>query len=275
VTVTAMDSLTEKVAIITGAASGIGRATALSLANHGARIVVADIDGDGADAVAAEIASAGGEAGGIRCDVGDASAFDDLKGFALRRFGAIDVVMNNVGVLTRGLPEHLPLEEWHRVIDLNLMSVVRSNATFLPLLIEQGCGHIINTASFAGLFTYSYDRLPYAASKAAVVQISEGLRLYLGPFGIGVTVLCPGPVATNIVNSLPPPFGPDVQTRGPGAQFAILRPEVVGEQVAAAVLDNTFMLYTHAHVRDVLVERASDWNAFIAGQADEIAGTGR
>jgi NAD(P)-dependent dehydrogenase (short-subunit alcohol dehydrogenase family) len=109
--------------------------------------------------------------------------------------------------------------------------VVRSNAVFLPLLIEQGHGHIVNTASFAGLFTYSYDRLPYAAAKAAIVQISEGLRLYLHPRGVGVTVLCPGPVMTNIMASMPPGFGPDVATRGPGEQFTPLQPEIVGDRL--------------------------------------------
>src|ERR1700739_237790 len=188
-----MDSLTGKVAIITGAASGIGRATASALAKRGARIVVADINGEGAATAAAAIDAAGGQAAGVRCDVSADNPFDDLKSFALDRFGAVDVVTNNVGGLTRGRPEYLPIHQWRRVLDLNLMSVVRSNATFLPLLIEQRHGHIVNTASFAGLFSYSYDRLPYAAAKAAVVQMSEGLRLYLRPMGIGVTVLCPGP----------------------------------------------------------------------------------
>ncbi len=89
--------------------------------------------------------------------------------------------MNNVGALTRGLPDHIPVHEWHRIFDINLFSVVRSNDVFLPLLVEQGSGHIVNTASFAGLYTYAYDRLPYAAAKAAVVQLSEGLALYLRP----------------------------------------------------------------------------------------------
>ena len=267
-----MKSLTDKVAIITGAASGIGRAAAVSLAHRGARIVAADVNSDGADAVSAEIAAAGGNAAGVRCDVLDDNVFDDLKAFTLDHFGAVDVVMNNVGGLTHRLPDYLPVREWQRVLDLNLMSVVRSNAAFLPLLIGQEHGHIVNTASFAGLFSYSYDRLPYAAAKAAVVQLSEGLRLYLHPLGIGVTVLCPGPVATNIIASLPPTFGPEVPTRGPGEQFTVLAPEVVGEQVADAIVNDTFMLYTHTGVRDVLVERASDWNAFIARQTDEVAG---
>jgi NAD(P)-dependent dehydrogenase (short-subunit alcohol dehydrogenase family) len=264
--------LRDQVAVITGAASGIGRATAFALANRGARIVVADIDGDGADDVAAQIVTAGGQAAGVRCDVLADNTFNETASFALSQFGAVDVVMNNVGGLTSGLPDHLPIDEWRRVLELNLMSVVRSNATFLPLLIERRHGHIVNTASFAGLFSYSYDRLPYAAAKAAVIQMSEGLRLYLNPMGIGVTVLCPGPVATNIISSLPPTFGPEAPIRGPGAQFTVLTPDVVGEQVADAIVDDTFMLYTHPDVRDVLVERASDWNAFIRRQTDTVAG---
>ncbi len=267
-----MESLADKVAIITGAASGIGRATAFSLAKRGARIVVADIDADNAAAVSGAIAAAGGHAASFTCDVQADNAFDDLKSFSLDRFGAVDVIINNVGGLTRGRPEFLPLAEWQRVIDLNLMSVVRSNAAFLPLLISQGHGHIVNTASFAGLFSYSYDRLPYAAAKAAVVQMSEGLRLYLHPMGVGVTVLCPGPVATNIIASLPPVFGPEISLRGPGEQFAVVSPEVVGELVADAIIDDTFMLFTHPAVRDILIDRASDWNSFIARQTDVIAG---
>ncbi|WP_019927273.1 SDR family oxidoreductase [Nocardia sp. BMG111209] len=261
----------DTVAVITGGASGIGRATVHSLARRGARVVVADIDSSGAEAVAAEVTAAGGQAAGVRCDVSAATAFDELRTFTLDRFGRVDVVMNNVGVLTRGRPEYLPVAEWQRIIDINLMSVVRSNDVFLPRLIEQGHGHIVNTASFAGLFTYAYDRLPYAATKAAIVQISEGLRLYLQPQGIGVTLLCPGPVKTNIMASRPRSFGPDVQTRGPGTQFPVLEPDVVGEQVAEAIRTDTFMLYTHDNVRDVLVERASDWNAFIESRTEQIA----
>ncbi|WP_319457367.1 MULTISPECIES: SDR family oxidoreductase [unclassified Mycobacterium] len=261
-----MTSLTNAVAIVTGGASGIGRATAQSLARRGASVVIADVDVDGARTAADEIHTAGGRSAAVSCDVTVDSTFDELRDFAIERFGQVDVVMNNVGVLTSGRPDHLPVREWQRIIDTNLMSVVRSNAAFLPLLIAQGHGHVVNTASFAGLFTYSYDRLPYAATKAAIVQLSEGLRLYLQPQGIGVTVLCPGPVLTNIMATMPPTFGPEVATRPPGAQFGLLTPDVVGEQVAEAILADTFMLYTDPKVRDVLVERASDWNAFIAKQ---------
>ncbi|MGN5238614.1 SDR family NAD(P)-dependent oxidoreductase [Rhodococcus sp. SJ-3] len=112
---------------------------------------------------------------------------------------------------------------------------------------------------------------PRAASKAAIVQLSEGLALYLRPKGIGVTLLCPGPVRTNIAASLPPGFGPATGTRGPGTQFGFLEPEVVGEQVADAIVDGTFWLPTDPQVRDVLVQRASDWDAFIDAQVKAIA----
>ena len=99
--------------------------------------------------------------------------------------------MNNVGVLAMGPPESLPDEAWRRVLEVNLMSVARSNRVFLPLLIEQGRGHVVNTASASGLLAYGFDRLPYVASKHAVVGITEALALYLAPKGIGVTCLCP------------------------------------------------------------------------------------
>jgi NAD(P)-dependent dehydrogenase (short-subunit alcohol dehydrogenase family) len=266
-----MKSLQDAVAIITGAGSGIGRATAQALAAHGAKVIVADRDLAGAQQTVALIADAGGSALAVQNDVLAETAFTDLRDAALGTFGRVDIVMNNVGALTRGRPEAIPIEEWRRVLEVNLVSVVRSNDVFVPLLLEQGSGHIVNTASFAGLYGYAWDRTPYAAAKAAVVQLSEGLRLYLHPQGVGVTVLCPGPVMTGIMRSMPPTFGPETPTRGPGKQFELLQPEFVGEQVAQAILDDTFWLPTHPQVRDVLVERASDWDAFVARQETEIA----
>ncbi|MFG2957588.1 SDR family oxidoreductase [Streptomyces sp. NPDC048291] len=266
-----MDTLQGAVAVVTGGASGIGRSTAHSLARRGAHILVADIDAPAAQTVVDELASYGADALTVRCDVTADTAFEELKASALDRFGRVDLVMNNVGALTRGRPDRIPVEEWQRVIDINLMSVVRSNAVFVPYFLQQGRGHIVNTASIAGLYTYSYDRLPYAASKAALVQLSEGLRAYLRPRGIGVTLLCPGPVRTNIDAARLPCFGPVVATRGPGEEFAVLPADTVGEQVAQAVLTDTFMVLTHERVRDVLVDRASDWNAFMGRQTAALA----
>jgi NAD(P)-dependent dehydrogenase (short-subunit alcohol dehydrogenase family) len=255
-----MDTLRDKVAVITGAASGIGRATTRALADHGANIVAVDRDNDGIGALADELSQASVLV--QPADVSDPQAFEDIRCAALQRFGRIDIVANNVGVLTNGLPQDIPVTEWQRILDINLMSVVRSNAAFLPLLLEQGSGHLVNTASFAGLFTYSYDRLPYAATKAAIVQISEGLAIYLRPKNIGVTLLCPGPVLTNIAASVPS-FGGGAPLRTPGEQFELLDPAPVGELVADAILHNRFFVPTHPHVIDELRRRVEDWDAYI------------
>ena len=197
-----------------------------------------------------------------RADVSQPDAFDGVRGAALQRFGRVDIVVNNVGLLTNGLPEDIPVSEWQRILDVNLLSVVRSNVAFLPVLLEQGSGHVVNTASFAGLFTYSYDRLPYAATKAAIVQISEGLAIYLRPKNIGVTLLCPGPVLTNIAAAVPT-FGEGAPLRTPGDQFGLLDPGPVGALVADAILRNRFFVPTHPGVVDELRSRVDDWDAYI------------
>ena len=262
-----MEQLDGKVAIVTGAASGIGRGTAFALAREKVTVIAADIDQAGVDQVAAEITASGGRAYAVHCDVAQQDAFEKLKAETLARAGRVDIVMNNVGVLTCGRPEDLPVTEWERIFETNLMSVVRSNAVFLPLLIAQKSGHIVNTASFAGLFTYAYDRLPYAAAKAAIVQISEGLAIYLRPQGIGVTCLCPGPVRTNVMSSSRK-FSGGLDVRGPGPMFDLIEPAVVGDMVVAAIRANTFMLPTHPQVREQLIERANDWDAFVQRQIE-------
>ncbi|HEY0225237.1 MAG TPA: SDR family oxidoreductase [Mycobacterium sp.] len=256
-----MDTLRDKVCVITGAASGIGRAIAHALADRGAHIVAVDLDDDGMRAVAEELSERGATVAPHRADVSDPDAFQGVRNAALQQFGRVDVVINNVGVLTNGLPQDIPIAEWQRIVDINLMSVVRSNAAFLPLLLEQGSGHLVNTASFAGLFTYAYDRMPYAATKAAIVQISEGLAIYLRPKGIGVTLLCPGPVLTNIAAAVPA-FGGGAPLRIPGEQFELLDPAPVGELVADAIVHNRFFVPTHPQVVDELRRRLDDWDAY-------------
>jgi NAD(P)-dependent dehydrogenase (short-subunit alcohol dehydrogenase family) len=257
-----MDTVCDKVAVISGAASGIGRAIAAALAGRGAHVVAVDIDDHGVHALADELSDRGPAALPHRADVSDPEAFDGIRDAALRRFGRVDIVVNNVGVLTNGLPQDIPVAEWQRILDINLMSVVRSNTAFLPLLLDQGSGHLVNTASFAGLFTYAYDRMPYAASKAAIVQISEGLAIYLRPKNIGVTLLCPGPVLTNIAAAVPS-FGAGAPLRTPGEQFELLDPAVVGDLVADAILRNRFFVPTHPRVVEELGRRIEDWDGYI------------
>jgi NAD(P)-dependent dehydrogenase (short-subunit alcohol dehydrogenase family) len=268
-----MEDLVGKAALVTGGGSGIGRGTVLALASSGANVVVADVDGERAAAVAEEASQSGAECTDLVLDVDRQEDFEAARDAMLARYGRIDVVMNNVGVIAAGLPEHIPMAEWERIVSTNLLSVVRSNAVFLPILLGQRSGHVVNTASTAGLFAYAYERLPYSATKAAVVALSEALALYLRPQGIGVTCLCPGPVATNIGQHVS--FsGPPVRMRGPGKDLAALDPETVGEQVVRAIRDDRFLLLTHPEIHDTLVRRASDPEAFLEGQLRAIADEG-
>ena len=265
----AMKDLTDRVTVITGAASGIGQGAALAFARVGAKLVLADIDLAGAQETVRQARDLGVEALAVHCDVGQADAMTDLRDAALARFGQVDLIMNNVGVLVSGRPEDIPVSEWERVLNLNLMSVVRSHAAFLPGFLARGEGHIVNIASFAALFPYAYDRTPYAASKAAIVSLTEGLAFYLRPKGIGVTLFCPEPVATNIGASITR-WGAPLGLRGPGARYKMITADEAGDMVVAAVRENRFIGFSDPQVREPMMQRAADWEGFVARQAAEI-----
>lgn len=250
--------LADAVAVITGAGSGIGRAAAHSFARRGSRVVVTDIDGDRAATVAAEL---GDQGVGARCDVTSVRDLEAARDLALDRFGRVDLVMNNVGVLAVGPVEAIPIEAWERTVDINLFGVVRSNLVFLPLLLDQGSGHIVNTASTAGLLPYGFDRLPYTATKHAIVGLSESLALYLRPRGIGVSCLCPAGVATNILEQITF-YGEPAPPRGPA--FPVLDADTVGEIVADGVSDNRFLILTAPDAADELREHGADIDAYLS-----------
>jgi NAD(P)-dependent dehydrogenase (short-subunit alcohol dehydrogenase family) len=249
------------VAVITGAGSGIGRATALALAARGARIAVSDVDAARAEETAAEIIAGGGDAIAVRVDVALQADVEALRDRCIERFGRVDVVVNNVGVLAMGPPETLPIDAWQRVLDLNVLGVARSNLVFLPSLLARGRGHVVNTASASGLLAYGFDRLPYVASKHAVVGITEALALYLGPHGIGVTCVCPSGVATNIVEQISFYGNASATPRAP--QHPIVEARVVGELIADAVTTGRFLVVTAPQINEELVERATDIEAYV------------
>ena len=201
-------------------------------------------------------------------NVAEQADLERLRDLTLERFGRVDIVVNNVGVLAMGAPEALPIEAWQRVIDLNLVSVARSNLVFLPLLIEQGSGHVVNTSSASGLLAYGFDRLPYVATKHAVVGISEALALYLAPKGVGVTCLCPSGVATNILEQITV-YGEATSPRAP--QHPIVFPDVVGELVAEAITAGTFLVVTAPEIHEELQQRAADPEAYIQQMIAEQA----
>ncbi len=190
-------------AVITGAGSGLGRALCLELARYKARVLVSDRDVSSAEETARKVEQAGGKALVQACDVTKAEQVEALAEAAFSRFGGVDLLVNNAGVGCGGEVGALPLEEWKRVLDVNLWGVIHGCHTFVPRLRKQGSGHILNIASAAGLMTVG-NMAPYNVSKAGVVSLSETLYLELKAAGIGVTVACPTFFRTNIAAAAAP-----------------------------------------------------------------------
>ena len=194
-----------RIAIITGAASGIGRALARALVLRGDTVVVADIDGDGAERVAGGLARQGpGAATSAALDVRDAAAVAALVRSTYDSHGRLDVMVNNAGIAIGGEAYELLLAHWDRAIDVNLRGVVHGVQAVYPLMVRQRSGHIVNTASLAGLLP-APGATAYAMTKHAVVGLSLSLRGEAAAYGVRVTAVCPGVVETPILDK----GGPD------------------------------------------------------------------
>ncbi|MDI6858285.1 MAG: SDR family oxidoreductase [Dehalococcoidia bacterium] len=262
-----------KIAVVTGAGSGIGKATAVALAKAGADLVLADVDEARLKETEVDIRDAGRKALPVRTDV---SKLDDVRNLyeqSVRNMGRVDILMNNAGVHMSGPVERVSIEDWEWIVGINFWGVVYGIHVFLPHMLERGSGHIINTASIAGLGGWD-GSIPYTATKFAVLGLSESLAIYLKGKGIGVTAVCPGLVATNISGaSRFIPSGDEVldgirrgfmeafqkKELGEIAQQAeILEPEVVAEQIVQAVRGETFLVTPHANTREMMVQRAQD-----------------
>lgn len=249
-----------RVGIVTGAASGIGRACASAFAAQGMQVVLADNNDERLEEALEAIRSSGDTAITVHCDVALDDDIATLHETARDTFGPVDLVMNNVGILVLGEPSEIPIVAWQRVIDVDLLSVARAIREFLPSMLERGCGHMVNTASTAGLWGYGAERLPYVAAKAAIVAVSESLAAYALPKGVGVTCLCPGPVATNIAEQVTV-HGAVVNVTGPALE--IMEPAAVASQVVEAVQTGRFFLPTHVEVFELLQRKAANPEAFI------------
>jgi NAD(P)-dependent dehydrogenase (short-subunit alcohol dehydrogenase family) len=190
-----------KTALVTGAASGIGRATALAFAAAGADLVLCDLNEDGLAEVAGEVERRGRRAFKRRVDVASREAMQAFAAEVHREREAVDMVVNNAGVAIGGGFLDTPLADWDWIVSINLMGVVHGCHFFLPPMVARGRGgHVVNVASAAG-FVASAQLAAYSATKFAVVGLSEALREELHPHGIAVTTVCPGIIDTPITRN--------------------------------------------------------------------------
>ncbi|HTO71151.1 MAG TPA: SDR family NAD(P)-dependent oxidoreductase [Myxococcota bacterium] len=277
-----MQDVAGRVAVITGGASGIGRGMAEAFGAAGMRLVLADVDEARVTETARALEKDGVEVVPMRCDVARQSDVDALAQRALDRFGAVHVVCNNAGVAHGGVPTwESTLHDWEWIVGVNLMGVVHGVRTFTPILLEEGAGHIVNTASMAGLISGAGNAL-YGVTKHAVVALSEALYNELAAVGrdVHVSVLCPGWINTEILRSSErnqpeavrhsrPEVRttPDSEIRRKQVEHLLasgLAPRKVGDLVLAAIRENRFWILTHPEwkgairhrLENVLEERA-------------------
>jgi NAD(P)-dependent dehydrogenase (short-subunit alcohol dehydrogenase family) len=260
-----MRDLKGKVAVVTGAASGIGRAMAECFAHVGMKVVLADVEEKPLAAAVASLTASGADVCGVRTDVSKPEEVERLAQRAYERYGAAHVVCNNAGVGTGGLSWEQPLGDWEWTFGVNLWGVIHGIRAFVPRMIEQGQGHVVNTASMAGLGG-APGMGAYCATKHAVVGISECLHheLTLAAEGkVKVSVLCPGFVKTNIADAHR--NRPAANPGKPAAQMspqeqamdAMMRdalsrgiaPSDVADQVLSAIVEERFWILTHPNMK--------------------------
>jgi NAD(P)-dependent dehydrogenase (short-subunit alcohol dehydrogenase family) len=259
-----VQDLHDKVAVVTGGASGIGYALARRFAAEGARVVIGDVEAAALDRAVSELRDAGAEVEGIVTDVSDPAQMDALAAATVERFSGVHVFCNNAGVGGGGLSWEMPLSTWEWVIGVNLWGVIHGVRAFVPLLMQQPEAHIVNTASVAGLVAAPFMG-PYNASKHAVVAISETLHheLALSAPHVKVSVLCPGWVNTNIAESarnrpehLQEGAAPDLDAVAllRGFLAAGMPPDEVAAKVLDAMHEERFWILTHDEEGDFWVD---------------------
>jgi NAD(P)-dependent dehydrogenase (short-subunit alcohol dehydrogenase family) len=261
-----MQDFTGKTAIVTGAASGIGLGVAKALAGAGMNLVLADLRPEPLEAARKQVAALGGQVIGVTVDVSDPDSVAAAAAAAERAFGKLHVAVNNAGVAMHGTPlEQVTAQEWNWVISVNVMGVINGIRSFVPLIRRHGeGGHVVNTASVSGFFVRAgRNQGAYAATKYAVVALSEALEQETAGAGIGVSVLCPGAVSTAIFDSAatrPERFGgaysrPSQEALRSAFATGALSPDAVGQRVLRAIRDEEFYIFTHTGERDVIEER--------------------
>ncbi|MCC6073914.1 SDR family NAD(P)-dependent oxidoreductase [Pseudomonas sp. GCM10022188] len=268
-----MNQPQHRVAVITGAASGIGRGLAERAAAEGLQLVLADRDGEALERLAAQLREQGAQVLAQVTDVADAAQVERLRDAAVQRFGAVDLLFNNAGVMQTGSCWELSDAQWQRALAVNLGGVINGVRAFLPLLLAQGRpAHVVNTASLAGLLNSPF-MAAYNVTKQAVVSLSESLHYEMAALQtqVGVSVLCPGPVISEIMTS--------DQGRGAGDELnRLLDGQIrqgmsaaeLAERVFAAIAEKRFWILPHkgfkpalrARLQSVLEERNPQFAPF-------------
>jgi NAD(P)-dependent dehydrogenase (short-subunit alcohol dehydrogenase family) len=247
-------TVTAKRTLITGAASGIGRATAIEAANRGAQVFITDINDAPLQAVAEEIRAAGGSVAYAKAlDVSDHAAVAAMADEIHADHGSLDIVMNIAGIAVWGTVDRLSHEQWRRCVDVNLMGPIHVLECFVPAMIAaRRGGHVVNVSSAAGLFGLPW-HAPYSATKFGLRGISEVLRFDLRRHDIGVSLVCPGAVDTGLVNTVEI-AGVDTGSPAMGKLTARFRRHAATpEQAAARIVDgverNRYWVYTSNDIR--------------------------
>jgi len=271
-----IQDLRNKTAVVTGGGSGIGAGLCRRFAANGMNVVVSDVDADSGETVAQALRDAGTRAVAIPCDVSDRASVQTMADRAIAEFGRVDVVCNNAGVFLGGDMRDFTLGDWEWVISVNLMGVVNGASVFAPHLVGQGSGHIVNTASIGG-FVSDPNCAPYTTSKFAVVGYSEALRADLAGDDIGVTILCPGPVATGIDK------GDRLRPAGAGSsknssQAAVpivaqgMPPDEVADLVVKGIRENATYVFTHPELGAIFEPRLEEIRKALAVTAPASTG---
>jgi NAD(P)-dependent dehydrogenase (short-subunit alcohol dehydrogenase family) len=262
-----MRDLTDRVAVITGAASGIGQAMAQRCAQEGMRLVLADIDEANLTSVVTELTGDGAQAIGVVTDVRYQDQIQALADKTIEAYGQVNLLHNNAGVVTVGPLEDLTVNDWMWTLGVNLWSCIFGTTIFLPLIKEAGEGHIVNTSSSEGLQA-SGGTGAYNVSKFGIVALSQTLANELKPFEhINASVLCPGPVRTKIIES--ERHRPAELFNGDGVDLGMLDneesqglladamdPAIVADLVVAGVKEETFWLVTHDETKQAVLAQA-------------------
>ena len=268
-----MKELVEKVAFITGAASGIGLELARACADAGMHVMLADIDEEGLSKATSDLKADGRDVQSVWCDVTDVDSILAASQATIDAFGKVHLLANNAGVFLEGGAGDIPLEKWRWVIDVNFMSVVYGVETFLPLIRSHGeGGHILNTASMAGMVGFA-GLASYVATKHAVYGYSESIASQLESEGIGVSVLCPGFVNTRIADVARYKSEGD-ETNNPEIAAAIskaMSPKVVAKFALEQIQREAVHIFTHPGTRGEAMERFEQiTKAFDRTEASEI-----